>query len=290
MWSKLVISILKPAVKGLTKVESKLMKVSSKLSRRTTNAVTHNIGETFEPIMAPELKSIKQMKRFNKSAFGVKVFDVQDKEFGKFLTDGMTNFYNKTGGQFRVPKNVIVCDLPNANGFMMYEPTKDILAISKKHIEKFREIATENGETLEQVLIKWGKTKFDGTATSMYEKGLFKELFHEFGHKAHSTACKNYCNLGLDWSKKEFQDVAGKVSHYSKESPEEFVAEAFSLMVQGKPLPQDVMQLYERCGGPLIKSTNIVSAGGYQNVLTDFIQQSGYTEYNLADLLAMKSK
>lgn len=35
--------------------------------------------------------------------------------------------------------------------------TEDILAISKKHIEKLREIATENGETLEQVLIKWGK-------------------------------------------------------------------------------------------------------------------------------------
>ena len=151
MWSKLAISILKPAVRGLTKVESKLIKVSSKLSGRTTKTA-HNVAGTFEPIMPPELKSLRQMKCFNKSAFGVKVFDVQDKEFGKFLTDGMTNFYNKTGGQFGVPKNVIVCDLPNANGFMMYEPTKDILAISRKHIEEFRKIATLNGETLEQVL------------------------------------------------------------------------------------------------------------------------------------------
>ena len=279
MWSKLAISILKPAVRGLTKVESKLIKVSSKLSGRTTKTA-HNVAGTFEPIMPPELKSLRQMKCFNKSAFGVKVFDVQDKEFGKFLTDGMTNFYNKTGGQFGVPKNVIVCDLPNANGFMMYEPTKDILAISRKHIEEFRKIATLNGETLEQVLKKWGQTKFDGTATSMYEKGFFKELFHEFGHKAHFSACKNYGNLGFDWTQKEFQDIAGKVSKYSKESPEEFVAETFSLLVQGKPLPQDVMQLYEKCGGPIIKSA---SNKGY---ITDFINQSGSTEISLPDLIA----
>ena len=287
MWSKLAISILKPAVKGLTRIESKLIKVSSKLSKRTAKTSTHNISEKFEPIMAPELKTIKQMKQFNKSAFGVKVFDVQDKEFGKFLTDGMTDFYNKTGGQFGVPKNIIVCDLPNPNGFMLYNSDKDILAISKKHIEKFREIATENGETLEQVLMKWGKTKFDGTATSMYEKGLFKELFHELGHKAHSTVCKNYGNLGLDWSKKEFQDVACKVSQYSKKSPEEFVAETFSLLVQGKPLPQDVMQLYEKCGGPIIKSAGGGSGGGYYNILTDFMKQSGYTEFSLADMNTM---
>ena len=150
-------------------------------------------------------------------------------------------------------KNIIVCDLPNSKGYMMYEQTKDILAISKNHLDKFKEIATANGETLEQVLKKWGQTKCDGTATSMYEKGLFRELFHEFGHKAHSSVCKDYGNLGLNWSKSEFQDIASKVSKYSKASPEEFVAETFSLLVQGKSLPQDVMQLYVKCGGPIIK-------------------------------------
>ena len=287
---KLAICMLKVTTKGLTRVNSKLIKVENKLtklssvlSNRTSKTVNSNIAKSFDHIIAPELKSIKQMKQFNKSAFGIKVFDVQDVEFGKFLTDGMTNFYNKTGGQFRVPKNVIVCDLPNSNGYMMYEPTKDILAISKKHVEKFREIATGNGETLEQVLHKWGKKKFDGTATSMYEKGLYQELFHELGHKVHSTVCKNYCNLGLDWSKKEFQDIASKVSQYSKNNPEEFVAETFSMLVQGKTLPEDVLQLYKKCGGPIIKSTSGGSSGGHYNILTDFIQQSGYTVVSLAD-------
>lgn len=238
------------------KVEAEMVEQTSKESRvasATVSRGTAKISHNVESIMAPEFKSIKQMRDFNKNVFGVKVFDVQDKEYAKFLTDGMIKFYNKTGGQFGIPKNIIVCDLPNPNGYMMYEQTKDILAISKKHLDKFREIATVNGETLEQVLKKWGQTKCDGTVTSIYEKGLFGGLFHEFGHKAHFSVCKEYGNLDINWSKNEFQDIASKVSKYSKTSPEEFVAETFSLLVQGKSLPQDVMQLYAKCGGPIIK-------------------------------------
>lgn len=283
MVNKIFQVMLKPVAKALVRVENKLSICQSKLGKTKMNAL-RNSDDIFGPIMPPELNSIKQMKRFNKSTFGIKVFDVQDKEFAKFLTDGMISFYNKTEGIFGIPKNIIVCDLPNTDGFMMYESTKDILAISKKHIEKFREIATYNGETLEQTLNRWGQTKFDGTATSMYDKGLFKELFHEFGHKAHSTVCKNYGKLGIDWTKEEFQEIASKVSKYSKTSPEEFVAETFSLLVQGKILPEDVMKLYRECDGPIVKSSAGGSGGGYYNILTDFIKQSGYIEVSLQDM------
>lgn len=283
MANKISQVMLKPVVKALVHVENKLLNCQSKISKTKMNALG-NLDDKFEPIMPSELNSIKQMKRFNKSTFGIKVFDVQDKEFAKFLTDGMISFYNKTEGIFGIPKNIIVCDLPNPDGFMMYESTKDILAISKKHLEKFREIATDNGETLEQVLNRWGQTKFDGTATSMYDKGLFKELFHDFGHKAHSTVCKNYGKLGIDWTKEEFQEIASKVSKYSKTSPEEFVAETFSLLVQGKILPEDVMKLYRECDGPIVKSPGGGSGGGYYNILTDFINQSGCTVVSLKDM------
>lgn len=284
MWAKLAVNILKPTVQGLTKIENKLIKISSKLSQKTVKTACQ-AEKTFEPIMPPELSTLKEMKQFNKSVFGIKVFDIQDKEFGKFLTDGMTNFYNKTGGQFGIPKNIIICDLPNTNGFMIYESTKDILAISKKHLDKFREIAIKNGETLEQILKRWGQTRFDGTITSMYEKGPFQELFHEFGHKAHSSVCKNYGNLGIDWTQKEFQDIAGKVSKYAKKSPEEFVAETFSLLVQGKSLPQDVIQLYKKCDAPIINNAKCNSNFGFRTILTDFVEQNGSTEINFTDLL-----
>ncbi len=285
MIPKVAIKLLKPAVKCLGKLERNLTKVRTKFLPKGVKATTSSAVE-FKPIMATEFNTLKEMAKFNKNAFGVKVFDIRDKELGKFLTEGMTNFYNKTGGQFNVPKNIIVCDLPNPNGFMLYNETKDVLAISKKHIDKFKEIAKENGETLEQVLKKWGRKKFDGTATSAYSKGLYQELFHEFGHKAHFDACKNYGNLGLDWSKAEFQDIAAKISKYSKNSPEEFVAETYTLLVQGKPLPKDVMQLYQKCGGPIINN-NSGGGGGLQNIITDFMQQNGHSEVNFNELMAM---
>ena len=280
--------ILQATTRSIPKVENKLLEVQTKLGRRALGNPSQITNE-FKPIMPTELKTIKQMAKFNKTAFGVKVFDVPDKEFGKFLTEGLTGFYNRTGGQFKIAKNIIVCDLPNPKGFMMYEPTKDILAISKKHVEKFQEIARENGETLEQVLSRWGKRNFDGTATSIYKRGIHQELFHELGHKAHSTSCKNYNNLGLDWSQKEFQEIAAKVSQYSKESPEEFVAETFSLLVQGKKLPQDVLQLYEKCGGPIINSSG-GSGGGLRHIINDFMVQDGSTGVSFADLMSQTKK
>ena len=77
--------------------------VSSRVSREAVKT-SRNVVNAEQSIMAPEFKSITQMRDFNKNVFGIKVFDVQDKEFGKFLTDGITKFYNKTGGQFGVPK------------------------------------------------------------------------------------------------------------------------------------------------------------------------------------------
>jgi len=197
-------------MKAVNRIETKSPRIGRALSRIRPK-VKKTSTQGFSPILPSNLKTLKQMHKFNKQAFGVKVFDVKDKDFGQFLTNGMAYFHNTTGGQFKVPKNIIVCDLPNANGFMMYESSKDILAISKKHLDKFKEIARNNGETLEQTLKRWGKRKFDGTATSEYQKGLYQELFHEFGHKAHADICKSYGNINIDWSSPDIQNIAGMV-------------------------------------------------------------------------------
>lgn len=265
MFSRILPYIIKPSISGLSKTQSKLIKLQSLLPMNKSN-VQLSTGKISLKNLS-ELTTLRQMQKFNKKNFGIKVFDVKDKELGKYLTEGIAKFYNSNGSQFKVPKNFIVCDLPNANGYMYYEPTKDVLAISQKHINKFREIASVNGETLEQTLKKWGNTQLDGTLAEY--RGRYFELYHEFGHKAHHAVCKNYGNMGLDWSKQEFQDIAAKVSLYSKNSPEEFVADTFALLSQRKILPLDVIQLYEKCGGPQIKgvtNSKLFNSG----ILSDF--------------------
>ena len=103
MINKLTQKVLTNTVQKLTNVKNKLIKVKTNLNKKIAST-TQNVSDNFSPIMATNLKSIKQMQRFNKSAFGVKVFDIKDKEFGQFLTDGVTNFFNKTNGQFGIPK------------------------------------------------------------------------------------------------------------------------------------------------------------------------------------------
>lgn len=205
-----------------------------------------------------ELKTLKEMQKYNKKVHGVKCFDVQDEEFASFLTKGFDDFVYKTSGQYKIPKNIIVCDLPNPNGYMFYEKSKDVLAISKKHIENFREIAKSNGETLEQTLNRWGRNKFDGAYTSGYVKGSYQELFHELGHKAHAASYKNFGKIDSNWNLKATQETAAKVSKYATKSPEEFVAETFSFLTKGEKLPSDVMALYKKYGGPSVKNPDAV--------------------------------
>jgi len=75
---------------------------------------------------------------------------------------------------------------------------------------------------------------------------------------------------------------------WSKTSAEEFVAETFSLLVQGKKLPSEVLNLYRKCEGPVIKPASGGGGGGFQNPLSDFMtlmnKNGSYTETNLLEL------
>ena len=51
---------------------------------------------------------------------------------------------------------------------------------------------------------------------------------------------------------KEIQQIARKVSDYATESPLEFVAKAFSQLMEGKTFSDDVMALYKKYNGPAL--------------------------------------
>lgn len=277
-----VLNVIKPTVKNFSILKNSLNSLSTKCSYIFKPKGTGISGEIFQPIKAPELTSLRQIQKFNKDVFGVNVFDIQDIEYGKWLTEGLTEFYNKMSGNFKIHKNIILCDLPNPNGYMFCEYTKDILAISKKHVLRFKEIAIKNGETLEDTLKKWGEIPLDGTCTSQIKRGTYFELFHELGHKAHFSNCKKCGEISLDWSKQEIQTIAAKVSSNAKKSQQEFVADVFAIMiVQGHELPEDVIQLYLKCNGPRRTIENLLSDA------SEYLNSLGHTETSLDHLLAI---
>lgn len=94
-------------------------------------------------------------------------------------------------------------------------------------------------------------------------------LNHELGHLRHQECASNYNMLkkveefktmGEPVSEitnefvtnKEIQQIARKVSDYATESPLEFVAEAFSQLMEGKTFSDDVMALYKKYNGPAL--------------------------------------
>lgn len=98
----------------------------------------------------------------------------------------------------------------------------------------------------------------------------FSSLYHEVGHFEHQLAVGNrYLEMGkpqecirqfgkVSEATTEFlnnpqtRNIAGTVSEYATESPLEFVAETYSKLIQGQKLPEDVMALYRKYGGPII--------------------------------------
>ena len=67
MINKLTQKVLTNTVQKLTNVKNKLIKVKTNLNKKIAST-TQNVSDNFSPIMATNLKSIKQMQRFNKSA------------------------------------------------------------------------------------------------------------------------------------------------------------------------------------------------------------------------------
>ena len=84
---------------------------------------------------------------------------------------------------------------------------------------------------------RWGGTSYDG-----YEK-LLKENPEEFK--------KLYPDLYEHLTNKEIKETSLKVSRYASTSIGEFVAEVYKMMISGREIPSDVMNLYKKYNGPL---------------------------------------
>lgn len=302
---KLLISIpqmlSKKAAGNLSKVNSIM---EAKIAKMKLNAVEAKKG--FIPAYPTNLNSIKEIKQFNKDRLGIKHFDIDDYDTAKWITVGLSKFYNKTKGKAKFPEGgfkLTGCKATDGvEGFMGYNRKKDSIIIDRNLISQAKETAKANGESLEEFMIRFGKTKMDGSEN--YTRGTYQALFHELGHSLHVNASKNYRKmsrlteleaLGIKddvivrefLNNAEIQKTAGKISKYAQCSPNEFVAETFSMLLQGERLPDDVIALYKKYDGPLLDSLNKGLNKMPEKLYVDFINKFDYTETNLSDLLTL---
>lgn len=311
---------------SIAKLFSVISKSSGKLSTRvinkfnTLNSIMENkivksqakraAKKVFTPMLPPKFNSVKEIKQFNKDILGIKHFDIDDFDTADWVTKGLNMINNDAQGKLKFPKKFKLADCKatdGVEGFMGYMRKKDTVLIDKNLIAQAKQTAKANGESFADFMKKFGRTKMDGT--EQFNRGEYQSLYHELGHSMHSKAAKDYNKmsrltelktLGIkdDTIVREFvenvqiQKTAGKISEYAKSSPNEFVAETFSLLAQGQKLPDDVMALYKKYNGPMLDCFNKGASGGgssFGDLLNDFMGQSGFTMTTL-DLLNAKAK
>ncbi len=104
--------------------------------------------------------------------------------------------------------------------------------------------------------------------TALPDGGPFWIINHEIGHLEHfeNAGIAQYRNLGIGFkngmpredAKAKFREIEPdwestlKVSDYAASNPKEFVAEVFACLQNGVKFDDDVMELYEKYGGPKI--------------------------------------
>ncbi len=306
---KLLSALSKVSRNLSTKASGKLSRLNSVMEARISSKVgiLKASEKTFTPALPFNLNSVKEIKQFNKDILGIKHFDIDDYETAKWVTEGLSKFHNDTMGKVKLPKRIKLSDVKASDGvegFMGYMPKKDTILINRGLIEGAKDAAKTNNETFSQFMQKFGKTSMGGTEN--YKRGAHQALYHELGHMIHSKTAKNYSNmsrlaemkaLGRKYThvvdeflqNKDIQATAGKISEYAQSSPNEFVAEAFSLLAQGKKLPDDVMALYKKYNGPIMDCFNKGNGNGggnaFHGIIKDFMNQSGHTEVSMLDLI-----
>lgn len=89
---------------------------------------------------------------------------------------------------------------------------------------------------VEEIDNRWGGTTYKG-----YEK-LLKDEPEKFK--------KLYPDLYEHLTNPEIQSTAGEISEYAQTSIGEFIADTYAWIVSGKKVPDKVMDLYKKYGGP----------------------------------------
>ena len=225
-------------------------------------------------------KTIKEARKFARKQLGIKKFKVNDLEIANYVNEGLTNASNISKGKIVLPRAVEVRPVTNGimavngkarNATLIINPELDcdVLKNTIVNIAEYKKLSFLDKLN---ALVEIRSIAKNGTL--MDDK--FHCLYHELGHLNHkSQSPQAYKSLDIPYIKSK-ADIVGKVENvtqqhvssllqkdilgYAKEKigaygctyPNEFVAEVYGLMMSGKKLPKEVMDLYYQYGGPKI--------------------------------------
>lgn len=131
-------------------------------------------------------------------------------------------------------------------------------------LEQIKALSTKEQRNLFIKMIKEGELPvvFGNNTSANIEP--FHSIYHELGHLNDSVSRVRAAGIfNNDYSKypqelknwvdnQEYIQTAARVSSYARTGPGEFIAETFSKLVQGYKLPDEVLALYKKLGGPAI--------------------------------------
>ena len=225
-----------------------------------------------EHINFPEAKSMEDAAKFAKETLRVKLDIGNNLDLANYLNESFVKLYNTMKGKVRLPNKVVLKPIKSADNIDGAAAMNRFGTLSLgKYYQKVLDIVKQKGISLKQGLANYASRQ-------PKDKNFFQRaIFHEVGHLNH----KNHSNMGrlselkargikdTHVTKQFLQDVKdnkivkdflGKNTSseladgtiYGLSSPAEFVAETFSLKVQGIPIPKEVETLYQKYGGPKV--------------------------------------
>lgn len=215
---------------------------------------------TFKPA-----KTIEEARAFAKENLGVNL-KVNDLDICNYVNSRLVMVNNFTKGKSVMPKKVVIQDIKSADGLEGFASwSKGTLSLSHSW-EKIADGARRNNHSLLEI------DKFLSKEPEMAKCWQYcdKTIAHELGHANHFKHCKDarkmhriaeneaYGITDHHFTREFFKDIEGNEviknfhNEYGLSSPCEFVAETFSYLVQGRKIPEDVLKIYRKYGGPLV--------------------------------------
>lgn len=142
--------------------------------------------------------------------------------------------------------------------------TLEKLGVTPEKLEEYKSWPLDKQKEFVRKLLQSasskGKLQVDVTRATP-----FKTIYHEMGHaqdKLLASRCATAYSVKdpdkyPEYLKKWLDDeetiqIANSVSKYATAGPGEFIAETFAKLVEGRKLPQSVMNLYEKMQGPKV--------------------------------------
>jgi hypothetical protein len=174
--------------------------------------------------------------------------------------DAMVDISNKNHGKFYVPRIIrgttktnnaanLQGDPADSNMFGVLELHKPLIDLYDSKIENIitTDIINERRNNIKDIIYHefghWQDEMVNKT-TILKDNATFEKVCQEryVHHNPQSPFITN----------ENEQNIASKISNYSKNSIGEFIAETYKAMIKGKTIPDDVMGLYRKYNGPML--------------------------------------